>query len=223
MRRLPGRKFRKERFTVDGALIEVEVRLTDSGRFFADVDQVHLEMDTLAELRDAIKPVLERTRRLEWDPFIKVEYEEAEDNSRFDNHNGDENRQEVTLAFEAGYLSRTKVPGGRSGEMNHKWADAEVNEAGEVLPLDDKSRHEAGSCWSPESLIPFTSSRWLTLQAIAGAIADVRVRIATLLGDKNGGLLDAIPAHGRVLEAMPAASPKKRRGDDTPRDTGGEA
>lgn len=213
MTRLPGKKLRKERFAVDSVAIDLDLRITDRGAFFIAIDDnCHVERATLLELREAVQPILEQIHRLTWDPFIRVEYEDAESNSRFDNRRGDANRQELTLAFQAGYVSQTAAAWRSDEAPRRRWADATVDDVTcEIAPLADQSRRDAGTCWDTDDLIEFTPQRWRALTAIAAAIADVRVRIATLLEAKNGRLLDAMPVGDRMLSALPAPDPDLKR------------
>lgn len=198
-RRLPGKKLRTELFHVDGAPVVVEVRITDEGEFFcAPDDNARFEAPTLHELRAKLKPYLEETRRLTFDPFIDVEYIEADERSRFDNLKDRATRQEATLEFTAGWLSR--------GEVNdrRRWVEADVDEkTAEIAQPPAWDRQHTYSTRRDGALIPFTPDRWRRLCAIADALADVRKKIAEVLSDATGKKLEAM-ALPRLLEAVPA-------------------
>lgn len=201
-RRLPGKKLRTELFHVDGAPIVVEVRITDEGEFFcAPDDNARFEAPTLHELRAKLKPYLEETRRLTFDPFIDVEYIEADERSRFDNLKDRATRQEAALEFTAGWLSR--------GEVGHRrrWVEAAVDEkTAEIVQPPAWDRQHTYSTRSSNALIPFTPDRWRRLCAIADALADVRKKIAEVLSDATGKKLEAM-----VLPKLLEAPTKGRR------------
>ena len=194
-RRLPGKKLRTELFHIDGAPVVVEVRITDEGNFFcAPDDNQRFEAPTLHELRAKLKPYLEETRRLTFDPFIDVEYIEANERSRFDNLKDRTTRQEAALEFTAGWLSR--------GDVEHKkrWVEATVNEkTAEIVRPSSWERQHTYSGHNGRGLIPFTPDRWRRLCAIADALADVRKKIAEVLSDASGKKLEEM-ALPKLLE-----------------------
>lgn len=207
-RRFSGKKFRSELFHVDGLRVNVEVRIDDHGVFYAYPDgtdmNVCFQAPTLKELRDKLRPHLEKVHRLEFDPYIDVEYNEAEETSRFDNKRDLENRQEVVLEFKAGWLSRGKV------EERRRWIEADVDpDTCVISPLTAGDRQEGYGDRSSKELIPFTGDRWRRLIAIAEALADVRRKIASVLTDATGAKLEAM-ALPRLLEAVPAPAAEKK-------------
>jgi len=222
MPRQPGKKIRQERFVVDGVLILVDLRLAgyDDGRFYGEVDSTVFEFKTLDEWRDAITKHLETTRRLTWKPYIRVHFEER--HSRFDNYQGKENREEVTIGFELVWVSDQAAPitvttHYTRRETHRREARGEVDKkTGEPMPLDEHERGRAGwlDAADVRRLIPFTSDRWHKLTAIAAAIRDVRGRIADVVGDKTGLQLDGLtntPLLGPVAEPPgPKAKARKR-------------
>ena len=203
-RRLPGKKIRTELFHVDGAPVVVEVRITDEGNFFcAPDDNRRFEAPTLHELRAQVKPYLEETRRLTFDPFIYVEYIEANERSRFDNLKDRTTRQEAALEFTAGWLSRQDVG------SDKRWVGAVVDEkTGEIKqPSSWERQHTYGG--HHRGLIPFTPDRWRRLCAIADALADVRKKIAEVLADATGKKLEEM-ALPKLLEAPPGEKKGRR-------------
>lgn len=204
-RRLPGKKIRSELFHIDGVAITVELRLNDEGQFFCAPDEhARFEAPSLAELRAQVKPYLEETRRLTFEPFIDVEYNEADEISRYTNLRDRENRQEAVLEFKAGWLS--------SGAVNdcRRWIDSYVDDdTAEIKPLGSWDRQHTYSTRSAGKLIPFTPDRWRRLCAIADALADVRKKIAEVLSDATGKKLEAMSLP-KLLEAAPVKKVKGR-------------
>jgi len=199
-RRLPGKKIREEYFNVDGVGINVELRLTDAGKFYCAPDaNATFEEATLVELRTKVKAYLEETRRLHFDPFIRVDYIDAKKNSRYDNVRGRECHEEVELDFSAGWLSREHV-----GGTNRRWITVYVDEdTNEISPLTTRDREATYGDMSSRDLIPFTPDRWRRLVAIAEALADLRKKISEVLSDATGARLEAMTLP-RLLEAAPA-------------------
>ncbi len=186
---MPGKKFRKELFHVDGAAISVEVRLTDSGQFFcAPDDNGRFQASTLVELRTQVKAYLEETRRLQFDPYIDVEYMAAKDNTRFTNYRGRQHREEVEIGFTAGWLSRQKIT-----DDTQRWIPVSVDpDTHKIRQLTQHDRVDTfGGTYAGRALIPFTAARWQRLEAIAAALADVRGKIEEVLSDASGAKLEA--------------------------------
>lgn len=204
MARLPGKKFRTEHFHVDGMPVSVEVRISDEGAFYAQPDGLeHFSALSLAELRAKLKPYLEKTRRLEFDPFIDVEYNEADETSRYDNLKENENRQEVVLEFSAGWLSRGSV-----AENKRRWISVYVDpKTNQIDPLTQHDRQHDYSQRSSKALIPFTPERWSRLRAIAEALAVVRARVAEVLEDATGAKLESL-----VLPKLLGEAPATKKG-----------
>ena len=194
--RLPGKKLRKEAFRVDSTNIEVELRVTDEGKFFGEVDDAKFERDTLADWRKAVQAHLEQTRRLTWDPVIVIEYRDAEQRTRF--HENQAHREEVELAFSAAWQSRETTLYTRTWRnvetRTRRRANGHVDpDTGEIEPLSDHERRSASSTGENDhDFVPFTPDRWRRLIAIAKALVEVRVRIASVLKDSTGAKLDAL-------------------------------
>lgn len=203
-RRLPGKKIRDEHFSVDGAAVLVEIRLADDGKFFCRPDaQTHFEAPSLAELRAQVRPYLESTRRLTFDPVIDVSYLEQSETSYFDNMRDHDHHQEIRLGFQAGWLSREEVHGYR------RWVQVSVDEdTCEIEELTARAREKSfgGRFSKQDHVLPFTPGRWQRLCAIAGALASVRGRIAEVLQDATGAKLDAA-----VLPKLLGEAPKKMK------------
>lgn len=201
-RRLPGKRVRDEYFSVDGVGINVELRLMDDGHFYMQVDdETRFEAPSLSELRSQVKPYLEETRRLVFDPFIDVQFNDEAESSRYTNLKDRLFHQEVVLDFKAGWLSRTVA------DRQYRWIEVYVDERTcEPKPLTDQDRSRRYGERSARELIPFTPDRWRKLCSIAAALADVRGKIAAVLSDASGAKLEALTLL-KLLEASPA---KKR-------------
>lgn len=186
-----SKKIRTELFTIDGVSISVDLRLTDDGKFLALLDEnKRFEAASLGELRAMVKPYLEQTRRLEFDPFIKVEFQTVA--SRFASQRQQiETRQEIEFEFTGGWLSHTTITA--HGGTHHRWIAGYVDPDTCVLrPLREHDRSSYETAHSTDRMIPFTPERWQKLCAIAKALADVRRRIAEVLTDNTGAKLEAL-------------------------------
>lgn len=203
-RRLPGKRVRDEYFSVDGVGMNVELRIFDDGKLYMQVDeQARFEAPSLSELRAKVKPYLEQTRRLVFDPFIDVEFNDAADTSRYSNLKDRMFHQEIVLDFKAGWLSRSSVDG------HHRWVEVYVDErTHEPKPLSDQDRRQRYDERSAREMIPFTVDRWQKLCVIAAALANVRGKIAEILSDATGAKLEAL-ALPKLLEAAPTKKAKR--------------
>lgn len=213
MSRLPGKKFKVETFKVDGMAIDVQLRITDDNEFFAEVGGEAYQAETFEELKAKVRPVLETIHRLEYDPMIEVDYEAGGGRER-SSWDRDEGRQNVSLAFHAGWASRTPVSTSEDRGDHYRWVPVKVDgKTGELAPLDEDAKHYAHRQGNRdhEALIPFTIDRWRRLVAIRSAIAATRDKLAAVLDDRKGELLDAIPAGAAMLTALPDAPPAPAR------------
>lgn len=182
MSRAPGKKFRTEYFRVDGEGVQVELRMTSNGLFSGEVDGAHFQRTTLADWRTAVQAHIDKTRRLVWDPVILLTYLQTETNSRWSNHEGEANREEIELGFRAAWIPR--------GDGSRATLVSVDEETCEIAPLSQRIRERASGFDRSGTAIPFTSDRWRRLLTIAEAIRAVRARIAGVLKDASS--LDAI-------------------------------
>lgn len=214
MSRLPGKKYRDEMFRVNGRAVYAEVRLTDRGRFLCLFDGNSYEDPTLDGLREKLRPVLEAFHQLQYAPAILIRCHDAEDDtSRW--HRGRESEDvEVTLGFEAGWKSTTPVDrGGRGNREMFRWVPVDAKPDAIELPRPDLERRDHGDTIDDgDSVVPFTPARWSALHQMRDALATIRRRIATVMGDQTGALLDATtgPAMLAPPSADEAPTPKRR-------------
>jgi hypothetical protein len=190
-----SKKVRVESFSVDGVRIEVELRLDDHGQFVGTVAGRTFQHAIFDEWRKAVGAHLEETRRLTWKPHIHIAFEARV--SRWDNHQRDQNRQEVTLDFDLLWVSDQEVvaPPYSGDVKQRREAHGEVDEETcEPVPIDTDARRTTHwiSAQRVADLLPFTPERWRRLRAIAQAIAEVRRRIAEVVDDSSGKRLDAL-------------------------------
>jgi hypothetical protein len=209
MSREPGKRFARESRSVDGVDHDYEVRVDGDGKFSCRIGEWFAEDQALEVLRKKIWEEIERTCRLEFDPFIRVHYLPEGRRSRYENRVDEPDREEVELLVEAVWRSRTKTTRARrwrEDEEVYSVADAEVDpRTAEVLPLDTRRRREAG--WDDgEGLVPFTPERWRRLREILAAIRKVREKLAEVLSDASGARLDQ--ADGLLLGPLPSGRPK---------------
>ena len=204
----PGKKFKVHEFVVEGMSIPVEIRITDNNRFYAEVDGDKFEKATFDELKALVLPRLQQIHKLVYLPMIEVEYSNPDrsDDTYYGNRN-DWTRQEVKLAFTAGWVSNAPISTKEDRYVFHRWVETKVDEkTGELGPLD-RGRTSYANRLSAENfseLLPFTPERWRRLLAIVAALTDVRDKIAAVLRDASGKKLDTLSAE-RLLEALPAA------------------
>jgi hypothetical protein len=205
MSRLPGKKLRQERFQVDGRSVEVEVRILDEGEFYAHYAEVGYRDETLAGLREQLRPVVQATNRLEYEPIILINCHDAEDRtSRW--HNGREsNDVELTLGFEAGWKSTTPVGLRTKGDPEYRWvAVATEDDAVEVeRPEQLKGRDYGDRIGDGYRWVAFTPERWRTLHRIRSAMISARERIAEVMADETGTRLDGAAGGGLLLGPVP--------------------
>ncbi len=198
MRREEGKKIRNELFTIDGVHIAIGLRLTEDGKFLAVIDDRKFVAASLVELRGLVKPYLEQTRRLEFDPFIEVEFTASA--TRFSNQEDTGRHQEIEFDFTGGWLSRTTIS--RGSREDRRWIAAYVDpHTCAIRPLREQDRNVYGN--AGDCLIPFTTERWQKLCAIAAALADVRARIAEVLADSTGAKLESL-SMPKMLEGKKA-------------------
>lgn len=208
--RRPGKKVRIEQFKLKNSMVEdVELRLTDKGEFYMEVDGTAYKAKTLEDLRTEVLAVLNQSRTLTYRPVIRVGYDSADDDVRGRHwENGYEvDRAQVRLNFMAGWVSETSAEADREV---FRWIRVEAEEDALELPAPDTT-----SDWRTidrvrkddvAEMIPFTPERWRTLRRIHAGIIELRKRIAAVMADASGAKLDAIPPGPLMLE-----TPKPRK------------
>lgn len=215
-----GKKFRVERFQVEGSWVEYEIRVDeDEGTFRIEVGQRRFHGRDLPLIRKEARAELERTHRQVFDPFIRVHYYTDEDLEHHHHGNWPDGVEQVEFAF--GLVWRSQ---GKSSSVN-RWrhhmnvseaayavVDGKVEAEGggyvPVPPNDRQKRDAAGD--DGEGLTPFTPERWGRLLAIKEALGDLRRRIAEVLMDSTGKKLDALVGlDGGLLGAAMREPPRQ--------------